>query len=64
MKTKAGFYCDEATGFDAKKITKSGSNYIFWLVIWTDSVLKKDEKFYPQVFLIECKYIEKVKKGD
>ena len=25
----------------------------------TDFVLKKDESFYPQVFLKECKYIEK-----
>ena len=27
-----------------------------------DSVLKKDEHYYPQVFLKECKYIEKEKK--
>ena len=24
-----------------------------------DSALKKDENYYPQVFLKECKYIEK-----
>ena len=24
-----------------------------------DSALKKDENYYPQVFLRECKYIEK-----
>ena len=27
-------------------------------------VLKKGENYYPQVFLAECKYIEKEKKGD
>ena len=27
-----------------------------------DSVLKKDEHYYSQVFLKECKYIEKEKK--
>ena len=25
-----------------------------------DFVLKKDENYYPQVFLKECKYIEKI----
>ena len=62
LKTKAGFYRDETTGFDAKKRPKAGSNYIFWSVIWTDSVLKKDKKYFPQVFLREFKYIEKGKK--
>ena len=30
--------------------------------ILTDYVLKKDENYYLQVFLKECKYIEKEKK--
>ena len=38
------------------------SNYICWLMKLIDSVLKKDEHYYPQVFLKECKYIEKEKK--
>ena len=42
-----------------KKIPKAGCNYICWSVILTDSVLKKDENYYPQVFLREKKYIEK-----
>lgn len=29
----------------------------------TDSVLKKHENYFPQVFLKELKYIEKKKKG-
>ena len=39
---------------------KVGSNYICLAVILIDSVLKKDETFYEQVFSKECKYIEKV----
>ena len=31
-------------------------------MILIDSVLKKDDKYYPQVFLEECKYIIKEKK--
>ena len=41
---------------------KVGSNYICWSIILTNSVLKKDESYYPQVFLKECKYIEKEEK--
>ena len=33
----------------------------FWSVIFINSALKKDENFYPQVLLKECKYIEKEK---
>ena len=39
-----------------------GSNYICVAVILIDFVLKKDENFYPQVFLKEYKYIEKDEK--
>ena len=35
------------------------SNHIYLVVISVDSGLKKDENFYPQVFLKECKYIKK-----
>ena len=38
------------------------SNYICLVVVLIDFVLKKDEKYYPQVFLEECKYIVKEKK--
>ena len=41
---------------------KVGSNYIYWSIILINSVLKKDESYYPQVFLKECKYIEKEEK--
>ena len=35
------------------------SNHTCSAVISLDSALKKDENYYPQVFLKECKYIEK-----
>ena len=44
--------------FMIKKITKVDSNHTFLAVISLDSALKK-YNYYPQVFLKECKYIEK-----
>ena len=41
------------------KNPKVGSNHTRSAVISLDSALKKDENYYPQVFLKECKYIEK-----
>ena len=35
------------------------SDYTCLAVISLDSTLKKDGNYYPQVFLKECKYIEK-----
>ena len=35
------------------------SNYTYLAVISLDSALKKDDNYYLQVFLRECKYIEK-----
>ena len=48
--------------FIAKEIPEAGSSYICWQVTLIGFVLKKDENFYPEVFLKECKYIEKEKK--
>ena len=53
---------DETRSFHAKKIPELGSNYICWSVILIDSVLKKDENYYLQAFLKECKCIEKERK--
>ena len=39
-----------------------GSNYTFLAVILIGFVLKKDGNYYTQVFLKECKYIEKEEK--
>ena len=45
--------------FMIKKNPKVDSNHNFLAVISLDSALKKDDDFYPKVFLKECKYIEK-----
>ena len=62
LKAKMKFYGDEATDFHDKEIPKVGSNCTSLAVILIDFVLKKDEKYYLQMFLKECKYIEKEKK--
>ena len=41
---------------------RAGSNHICVAVITIDSGLKKEENYYPQVFLKECNFIEKEKK--
>ena len=60
MKTKINSYCAEVTDFCDKEISKVGSNHTYLAVISLDSALNKDGlSTYPQVFLKECKYIEK-----
>ena len=59
MKTKIKSQGDEVTDFYDKKIPKVDSNHTCFAVISLDSAHKKDENHYPQVFLKECKYIEK-----
>ena len=48
--------------FIVNAIYEASSNYICWLVILIHSILKKDENVFLQVFLEECKYMEKEKK--
>ena len=57
LKTKIKSHGDEVTDFYDKEIFKVGSNHTCLAVISLDFVLKKDESYYPQVFLKECKYI-------
>ena len=59
FKNKIKFYGAEVTDFHNKEIPEVDSNHTCLAVISLDSALKKDEKYYPQVFLKECKYIEK-----
>ena len=40
-------------------VVKVDSNHACFTVITLDSALKKDEDYYPQVFLKECKNIKK-----
>ena len=58
-KTKIKFHGDEVTDFCDKEIAKVDSNQNCLVVITLDSVLKKDDSYYPQIFLKECRYIEK-----
>ena len=59
MKTKIKSYGDEVTDFYNKEIPKVDSNYTCLAGIRLDSALKRDENYYLQVFLEECKYIKK-----
>ena len=58
MKTKIKLHGDEVTDTYDKEIWKIDSNHTCVAVISLDSALKKDENYYPQVFLKECKYID------
>ena len=59
LKIKIKSYGHEVTDFHDKEIPKVDSNYTCLAVISLDSALKKDENFYLQVFLKECKCIKK-----
>ena len=58
LKTKIKSHGDEDKYFYDKKIPKLGSNHTCLAAISLDSALKKDDYYYPQVFLKECKYVE------
>ena len=47
------------TDFYDKEIPKMGFNHTCSAVISFDSALKKDENSFSQVFLKECKWIDK-----
>ena len=59
LKTNIKSHGDEVKDFYDKKIPKVDSSHTCLAVIIFDSALKKDENYYPQVFLKKCKYIEK-----
>ena len=59
LKTKIKSHGDEVTYFHDKEIPKVDSNDTCLAVISWDSALKKDENYYPQVFLKVCKYSKK-----
>ena len=58
MKTKIKSYGDEFKNFCNREIPNTDSNHTCLAAIFLDSALKKDENYYPQVFLKEYKYIE------
>ena len=59
LKTKIKSQGNEVTDFYDKEIPNVDSNYTCLAVISLGSALKKDENYYLQVFLKECKYIKK-----
>ena len=59
MKIKIKSHCGEVTYFYDKQIPKVDSNHTCLAVISLDSALKKDDNYYPLVFLKGSKYIEK-----
>ena len=59
LKAKIKSHDHEVIDFYYKKVPKVDSNDTSLAIITLDSALKKDENYYPQVFLRECKYIEK-----
>ena len=59
MKNKKKPYGDEVTDFYDKKIPKVDSNHTCLALTSLDSAVKKDDSFYQQVFLKECKCTEK-----
>ena len=63
IKTKIKIYADNIiTSFHNNKLPKEKAPCKCLLIIMIDSVIKADEKYYPQTLLEECKYIqEKIK---
>ena len=59
FENKVKSHGDEVTDFYTKEIPKVDSNHMCLAIISLDSALKKDENYYPQVFLKQCKYIKK-----
>ena len=58
MKTKIKSHGDEITDFHYR-VPKIDPNHTCLAAISLDSALNKDRNYYPQVFLKECKHIEK-----
>ena len=59
LKTKIKSHGDKVTDFYSKESPRVEYNHTCLAVISLDSSLKKDDNYYLQVFLKECKYIEK-----
>ena len=45
--------------FMTMECLRKGSHFLYFSVILIDSVLKMGKKYYPQVFLDDCKYVVK-----
>ena len=45
------------TNFQSRKVPKQNVSYKCLSLIMLDSVIRVNKKFYPQIFLEECKYV-------
>ena len=63
IKTKIKTYADSIIiNFNNKKMPKEKVPWKYLVIIMLDSVIESDEKYYPQTFSEECKYVqEKIK---
>ena len=59
LNNKVKSHGNKVANFYDKKNPKVDSNHTSLAGISLDSALTKDENYYPQVFLKQCKYIEK-----
>ena len=59
MKSKIKSHGEEVTEFYNKNFPKVESNHTSLALISLNSSLKEDDSYHPQVFLKECKYIQK-----
>ena len=50
------------TNFQGKETPKGDSSYKCLSLIMLDSVVKVGKKYYPQVFLEECKFVKRKNK--
>ena len=57
IKTKIKIYA-KITNFHNKKMPKEKVPCKCLSIIMTDSVIKANKKYYPQILLEECKYIQ------
>ena len=63
IKTKVKMYDNKVnTNFQGKETPKGDSSYKCLSLIMLGSVVKVGKKYYPQVFLEECKYVKRKNK--
>ena len=65
IKTKIKIYAKNTiTNFYNKKIRKEKTPCKCLSIIMIDSVIKGNKKYYPQILLEECKYIQEKRKTE
>ena len=64
IKTKIKIYAGSTiTNFHKKEIPKEKEPCKCLSIIMLDSVIKANKKYYPQILLEECKYVQEKKKN-